>query len=217
MSTIDIDLAALGLSQYHLDRLVSEFASFNRPFCIRYGDNNPSIPALDDETSSLLRLTPHYIFNHLIGRFRIKICSAPIMKYYSINIFGSKEQVLEYLGITLKDIGVPLIVVTRKSKYYSCYYFLSSFEDKKSICEAVDYYLEKILDPVLLQRCETFPGSVKWLELPFGPGCYFFDPNTVEPMKMTKKKMIEYYFSCQEKSNLTLEKLLLNAEGLSYE
>ena len=147
--------------------------------------------------------------------FEIAIRPAPIMKYFSINLDSSNDQVQTYLKTISQAFGMPLIFVTKKSRVYTCCFFLRSLEGKGDILKAIEYSLEKILDSDALRFCKTFPGSAKWFELPFEPGCYFLNPTTLEPMKMNKRTMIEYYFNFQKDSTLTLDKLLHNVEGLS--
>ena len=217
MPSINRDLAALGLLDYHLQLLVSEFARNNCAFYIRYGDNCRFIVAMDDNTGAFLKLNQNYILHHLIGRVRIAIRPAPIMRYFSINLDSSNEQVKAYLKIVSQAFGIPLIFVTKNSRVYTCCFFLRSLEGREDIIKAIEYILEKILDSNALRFCKTFPGSAKWFELPFGPGCYFLNPNTLEPMKMNKQTMLEYYFNYQKNFTLTLDKLLDNVEGLSCE
>ena len=208
--TINNYLVQLGLMPYHLDWIVSEFASSNCAFYIRYGENTPFTAAINDHTGSFPRLTSHHILNHLIGRVRIAIRAAPILKYFSINLLCSKEQLLIYLNNSSPDFGVPLIIVTKKSRLISCYYFLQKREEKKRIIDAVEYSLEKLLDPEIRQLCKTFPGSEYRLEIPFGPGSCILDSTTLEPMKMKRRSMIELFMRSQRETTLTLDTLLCN-------
>jgi hypothetical protein len=217
MFTKNNDLVTLGLLPYHLQWLISEFARSNSEYYVRYGDNYPFVHAMDLNTSSYLKLSQDNLLDHLIGRNRIAVPPGLMMKFFSINLLCPKEQVSAYLKIITEGFGIPLIVVTKNSRVYSCCYFLRTFEEKENIIKAIDYSLEKILNPETLQFFKTFPGSAKWFELPFGRGSSLINPITMQPMKMNKRTMIEYCIRYQQNTTLTLNKLLHNVEGLSYE
>ncbi len=217
MTSFNKDLAALGLSPFHLQWLISEFARSNSEYYVRYGDNHQFIHAMDINTGSYLKLSQDNLLDHLIGRNRIAVPPGLMMKFFSINLLCPKEQVSAYLKIIIEGFGIPLIVVTKNSRIYSCCYFLRTLEEKANIVKAIDYSLEKILNPEALQFFKTFPGSAKWFELPFGRGSSLINPITLQPMKMNKRTMIEYCIRYQQNTNLTLDKLLHNVEGLSYE
>ena len=193
---------------------MSEFASSNCAFYIRRGDNDTFTPAIDCNTGSLLKLTSNNVMEHLIGRIRIAVRPAPIMKYFSINLLSSKEELSMFLKSTSQDFGKPLIIITKKSRIFSCYYFLPRSEDKKSISDVLEYCLQKLFDPDIQQIYKTFPGQAYRLELPFGPGSCILDSTTLEPMRMKRREMIELFMRSQRETTLTLCTLLCNVEGI---
>jgi len=214
MTSFNKDLAALGLLPNHLRWIISEFAGSNSEYYIRYGDNCRFVHAMDLDTCSHLKLSQDNLLDHLIGRNRIAVPPGLMMKYFSINLLCPIEQVSEYLKIITEGFGIPLIVVAKNSRVYSFCYFLRNIEGTGNIIKAVDYSLEKILNPEALQFFKIFPGSAKWFELPFGRGSSLVNPITMQPMKMNKRTMIEYCIRYQQNTTLTLDKLLHNVEGI---
>jgi hypothetical protein len=209
-------LSQLGLSEHHLEWIMSEFTSAKQRFYYRAGDNSCFIPGTDDN-GSMLALDKKILSLHLSGRFRIAIPANLMMKFFAIELSDREEIQKSSLSKFTEEVGYPLVMKPNKSTKLSCVYLLQQYEDKYDIVKAVEYCLDRILSNEEKEYCKIFPGSMRRFELPFGNGHQILDPETLQPISTSKRMMIEYCMNYQQRSSLTLDTLLRRVEGVACE